>query len=101
MSGDYEARMRQFEIDNPHPKPWRGPTIAANVTPPEQRADRLDPQLSPWAQEKNRNTLAAAMATFSAQELGTVIAAALLQRFGAHEAGNILTRADRVIRNRP
>jgi hypothetical protein len=61
----------------------------------------LDPQLSPWAREKNANALSAALATFSADQLGNVIASALIQRFGAHEAGNILNRADRVVRGRP
>lgn len=75
-----------------------GPTISANVTPPDQR---IDPQQSPWAREKNVTALNAALATFSASELGPVLAAALLQRFGALQANNVLARAERITKGNP
>ena len=60
-----------------------------------------DPQMSPWAREKNLNALSAALAAFSDADLGAVLSSALLQRFGGHEAANILARADRIVKGRP
>lgn len=63
-------------------------------------SDRIDPQLSPWALERNRNMLAASLEKVAEADLPAVLADILTARLGRHDAGNVLTRADRIVRDR-